>query len=166
MQLIERLLEALLTNFKEKVRRDPDADLMPAIRKLTATIVEGEKFSVQQLVIDTETLLSKFKDEVRRDPDADFTPVIQELAATLIKRKKYREQHVINTLLLGLYENDARALRRDITKVIALGTAKATPAQRTELLRCVCEVLSLHTKEDFSEILAECDRLAGADEEE
>jgi len=110
--------------------------------------------------------LLKFKEEVRRNPDADFTQEIRELAAGFIKMEQEREQSVINRLLLGLYGEDTRALRRDITKVIALGTAKAAPAQRAELLRCVCEVLALHTKEDFSGILAACDRLESADEEE
>jgi len=161
MSLMQKLYEARLTGFAEKVRREPDADLMPAIREIAAAVTEAEKIGLQQLVIAVETLLSDFKEEVRRDPDADFTQKIRELADTLIRRKRYREQRVINTLLLGLYENDARSLRRDITKIITLGTAKATPAQRVELLRCLCEGLSLHTKEDFSGILEECGRLEG-----
>jgi len=113
-----------------------------------------------------EKLLTEFKEEVRCNPDADFTQEIQGLAAEFIKMEQERKQRIANSLLLGLYEGDTQSLKRDITKLIMLGPAKAVPSQRVELLRCICGILSLHTKEDFSHILAECDRLEGADEEE
>ncbi len=111
-----------------------------------------------------EGVLSNFKEEVRRNPDADFTPKIQELAARFLKQENEREQHLIHSLLLDLYEGDTQSLRKDITKVITLGTAKSVPSHRAELLRFLCEELSLHTEEDFSDILALCDRLESGDE--
>lgn len=114
-----------------------------------------------------EAILSEFKEEVRRNPDADFTPYIQALAAKFIQeeneRKKAREKSMINTLLLNLYEGDTHSLMRDITKVMMLGTTKAAPSQRTALLPCICEALSLHTKEDFSSVIAVCEELEGTD---
>jgi len=112
-----------------------------------------------------EKLLTEFKEEVRRNPDADFTQEIQELTAEFIEMEQQRRQRIINSFLLGLYERDTRALRRDITKVITLGTAKAALSQRAKLLRRVCYGFNLHTKEDFSRLLAECDRLEAADKE-
>ena len=106
-----------------------------------------------------EKLLSDFRDEVLRDPDADVTPSIQKLAAVFTNWENKRAKDAINTLLIGLNDGDTQALRQDITKVIVLGTAKAAPAQRGAIFRNLCEELSLHTKEDFSDILANCDRI-------
>lgn len=106
-----------------------------------------------------EKILSDFKDEVLRDPDADHTPSIKKFAAESAKWESARKKSVINMLLLGLYDGDTQSLRRDITKVIVLGTAKADPSQRGPLFRCLCEELSLHTQEDFSDILARCDEI-------
>ncbi len=151
--------EFYLSNLKEWVRREPDADAAPVIQGIAVDLVRGEEDRLKQLLSDTETLLSDFVEEVRREPDADAAPVIQEFKAKLVRRERDREQRAMNKLLLGLYENDARSLKRDITKIILFGTAKAAPAQRAELLRCLCEGLSWHTKEDFASILEKCDRI-------
>lgn len=110
--------------------------------------------------------LSEFKEEVCRNPDADFTQYIQELAAKFIKRENEREKSNIHAMMLSLYEGDTQLLMRDITKVMMLGTAKAAPSQRTALFRSLCEILSLHTKEDFSDIIAMCERIEEEDRKE
>ena len=109
-----------------------------------------------------EMLLSKFKEEVGRDPDADFTSSIQTVAAEFRKMETEREQGVINTLFLNLYALDAHSLRRDLSKLAILGTAKATPSQRTALLRCLYGVLSLYIQDDFSAVTSMCEQVEDA----
>ena len=100
--------------------------------------------------------LLELKKEVCRDPDADCTPCLQKFAAEFAEREKKRGKRAIDTLVLNLYEGDLRSLERDITKIIVFGTEKAKPSQRAEVLRCICEAASLHTNEDFANILAIC----------
>ncbi len=109
-----------------------------------------------------ERLLSEFKDEVCHDPNADVTASIQTLAAEFRKMEKEREISVINTLFLNLYALDAHSLRRDIGKLSLLGTAKAKPSQRVDLLQCLYGAMSLYIQDDFTEIIAMCEEVEDA----
>lgn len=106
-----------------------------------------------------EADLILFKEEVRRNPDADFMPRIRELANEFQDWEDKRKKNAIRLMLLNLYEEDVQSLRRDITKVIVMGAEKAMPSQRGPLFCCLCDLLSLHTKEDFADILAMCDQM-------
>lgn len=131
-----------------------------------------------------EAQLTELKNEISRNPDADFTPRIKGFAAEITKRENKREKdfkkRIVDTLLLDLYDGDAEALERDImkrvisrlllglygeddstlmtdiTKVIVLGTRKAERADIRRLFPCICDVLSLHTKEDFADTIEMC----------
>lgn len=107
-------------------------------------------------------LLSKFKEEVCRDPDADFTPAIQTLAAEFREMERKRERNVVNSLFLNLYALDAYSLRRDLSKLAVLGSAKATPSQRVALLRCLYGTVSLFIQDDFSGLIEMCEEVEDA----
>ncbi|NBI09970.1 hypothetical protein D1641_08050 [Colidextribacter sp. OB.20] len=117
-----------------------------------------------------EAILSKFKEEISSNPDADFTPYTQELMATLAVELRAREQlgekRTLNLLLLGLYKGNPKKLKRDITKVMMTGAPKAVTSQTAPspglLFLNLCRELSLHTKEDFADILAVCDQIEDA----
>ena len=47
-------------------------------------------------------------------------------------------------------------------KLAILGTAKATPSQRTALLRCLYGVLSLYIQDDFSAVTSMCEQVEDA----
>lgn len=111
-----------------------------------------------------EARLSELKEEVCRNPDADFTPVIQTLAAEFAEREKAREENVINKILR--YGKDIQAFRQElrlyVTKISLADSAKPVPSSYVPLFRWLCEVLSLQTKEDLSDILAMCDQIENA----
>lgn len=71
--------------------------------------------------------------------------------------EKEREQSVIKALFLCLYAQDAQSLKRDLSKLKVLGTAKATPSQRAALLRCLYGVVALYVQDDFSGIVKMCE---------
>ena len=105
-------------------------------------------------------ILSEFKEEILRDLDDDFTPRIQELAADFNVREKERARNVVIPLLLNLYGQDTRSLERDLTKFKVLGkSARIELSQRAELLPCLYGALSGYLKEDFSNIIAACNRI-------
>lgn len=121
-----------------------------------------------------EAVLRDFRNEVRSDPNADFTPFVQRLmeipAAELRGRENLGEQRVINTLLLALYEGDSTALNRQITKLMLANAApgaapvteKVVPSERGHVFLCLCDMLSLRTKEDFAGVIAMCEKLRSA----
>ncbi len=141
-----------------------------------------------------EAELTELKKEICRNPDADFTPRIKELAAEIVKQGNKREKNfkkqIVETLLLDLYSGDAEALERDImkravgklllglygeddrtlmtdiTKVMMLGTHKAERADIRKLFPCICDALSLRTKEDFADTIEMCTVLKEAREAE
>lgn len=109
-----------------------------------------------------ERLLSEFKDEVCRNPSADFAPRIAALATEFRRQEKEREMSVINTLFLNLYALDAHSLRRDLSKLVVFGAAKAKPSQRVSLLRCLYGAVGLYIQDDFSQIVAMCEQVEDA----
>ncbi len=117
-----------------------------------------------------EAELTELKKEICRNPDADFTPRIKELAAEIVKQGNKREKNfkkqIVETLLLGLYGEDDRTLMTDITKVMMLGTHKAERADIRKLFPCICDALSLRTKEDFADTIEMCTVLKEAREAE
>jgi len=141
-----------------------------------------------------EAELTELKKEICRNPDADFTPRIKELAVEIVKRGNERQKNfkkqIVSTLLLDLYSGDGEALERDImkrvigkllldlyggydrtlmtdiTKVMMLGTHKAECADIRKLFPCICDALSLHTKEDFADTIEMCNVLEAAREAE
>lgn len=109
-----------------------------------------------------ERLLSEFKDEVCRNPAADFAPRIAALADKFREQENKRFNGAFFLMLLNLYEADIHSLKRDLLKTKLLGAAKATPAQRTELLRCVYRVMSLYIQDDFERLIALCEQAEDA----
>lgn len=101
-------------------------------------------------------LLERFKAEVSRNPETDVTSY----AAELRKIAKEKETALIRTLMLNLYAQDARSLRRDLTKSVVLGTAQVPPSQRAALLHAFMGVVSLYF--DSSELLAVYDKVEDA----
>lgn len=113
-------------------------------------------------IVQIEQTLYDFKEEVCRNPDADFSPYTQELMHRYRIMEAACTERVINTLFLNLYEQDAPSLKRDLLKVQMLGTAKATLSQytnRTALLQCLYGALFSYIGEDFSDIIAMCDKV-------
>ena len=123
-----------------------------------------------------EAIMREFRDEVRSDPNADFTPFVQRLmeipAAELGGRERLGEQRVICSLLLALYEGDYAALNGQIAKLMianpasgaAPAKAKVASSERGHVFLCLCDMLSLHTKEDFAGVIAMCEKLKAAGE--
>ena len=108
-----------------------------------------------------EELLENFKEEVRRDPGGDFAPRIQELTAEAVRRRNERARNVIITLLLNLYEQDTDLIEKVLTRLAVLKPSKkARPSECTDLLPYLCEALSAYIKEDLSDLIAMCERLA------
>ena len=100
-------------------------------------------------------LLERFKAEVSKNPD------IAPYAAELRRMAKEREKDLIRTMILSLYVQDTRSLRRDLLKIEMLGTAQATsPSQRSALLRCLFGVVALYV--DVSDLLVLCDQIEEA----
>lgn len=104
-----------------------------------------------------ERLLSEFKDEVCQNPGADFAPRIAALAKKFREQENKRFNGAFFLMLLNLYEGNIQSLKRDLLKTKLFGAAKATPAQRAELLRCVYRVMSLYIQDDFARLIALCE---------
>lgn len=153
----------------EKATPAQRAALLRCICKALSLYTKEDLASIMEACGQYGKLVSDVKDEICRGSGTVSLPNVEMLVAEFIMRKNERditvEQSVISTLLTDLYEGDIPALKKDIeTEVMALDTAEAklSDTGRRALFRSLCEVLSLHTEGDFSDITAMCDRLEAA----
>ena len=108
-----------------------------------------------------ERLLSEFKDEVCQNPDTDFVRIAA-VADKFREQENKRFSGVFFGMLLELYERDIQSLTRDLLKIKLLGRAKATPSQRTELLRCLYGIMGLYIQDVCAGIIAMCEQIEDA----
>ncbi len=121
-----------------------------------------KKYEIEKILYEKiEMLLSVFEEKVCCDPDTDVISYTEDLLAEYEMIEEACIERVIHTLFLNLYEEDALSFRRDIIKVRLLSTEKAAPPQctdRTNLLQHFYGALSSYIGEDFSDIIAMCDK--------
>lgn len=153
MSLSQKIYEAQLTELKNEISRNPDADFTPHIKEFAAEIIKREnkrEKDFKKRIVDT-LLLDLY------DGDAEA------LERDIMKR-------VASKLLLDLYDGDYTALNGQITKRIfanaapgaAPVTTKAAPSERGRMFLLLCEMLSLCTKEDFADTIEMCRALEEA----
>ncbi len=127
--------------------------------------LERKKYEIDRRKYEIEQILSKFKEEICRNPNADFTLYIERLLDEYDGIKAACVERVIGTLLLNLYGQDVSSLKRDQIKlqVMVYSVKKTaidlTPNQRTELLPSLYGALASYIGEDFSAIIAACDKI-------
>lgn len=120
-----------------------------------------EKYELEQRKHDIELILSEFAEEICRNPDADFSLFTDELANWYDMLAETCLKRVIKTLLLNLYAQDANSFKAAVTKIKMklFDQTIITPEQRQELLACLYGALSSYIGEDFSWLIATCDKV-------
>ena len=101
-----------------------------------------------------DILVEKIREDVCRNPDANLIPYVFELR----EMEKDCEKNLICALMLNLYAQDVKSLKRDLAKIALLGTAEATPSQRAALLHAFMGVAALY----FPKLLAMYDKIEEA----
>ena len=101
-----------------------------------------------------DMLVDRIKEDVCRNPDANLIPYVFEF----MEMEKDCERNLICDLMLNLYAQDVKSLKRDLAKLAMLGNAQAPRHhQRVAMLHSFMEVASLYF--DFSELLAMYDKV-------
>ena len=101
-----------------------------------------------------DILVEKIREDVCRNPDANLIKYAFEFR----EMEKDCKRNLICALMLSLYAQDVKSLKRDLAKIALLGgtaTAQATPSQRAAMLHAFMGVASLY----FPELLAMYDKI-------
>ena len=101
-----------------------------------------------------DILVEKIREDVCRNPDANLIPYVFELR----EMEKDCEKNLICALMLSLYAQDVKSLKRDLAKIAVLGTTEATPSQRAALLHAFMGVAALY----FPKLLTMYDKIEEA----
>ena len=98
-----------------------------------------------------DILVEKIREDVCRNPDANLIKYVFQFR----EMEKDCERNLICALMLNLYAQDVKSLKRDLAKIALLGTAEATPSQRAALLHAFMGVAALY----FPKLLAMYDKI-------
>ena len=98
-----------------------------------------------------DILVEKIREDVCRNSGANLIPYVFELR----EMEKDCEKNLICALMLNLYAQDVKSLKRDLAKIALLGTTEATPSQRAALLHAFMGVAALY----FPKLLAMYDKI-------
>lgn len=101
-----------------------------------------------------DVLVEKIREDVCRNPDENLIKYVFQFR----EMEKDCERNLICALMLNLYAQDVKSLKRDLAKISVLGgtaTAMATPSQRAALLHAFMGVAALY----FPELLAMYDKI-------
>jgi len=107
-------------------------------------------------IFEIEVILSEFKRTVCRDPDIDVTSFTDDLLGEYYTMENVYIERIIKNLFLNLYAEDVQSLERDITKIKVMPGAAS--GDRAKLLQTLYWALSSYIGEDFSWIIARCDK--------
>jgi len=128
--------------------------------------IDREKYEIDPGkfdVLSIEEILSEFKKEVCCEPDPDVTLFAEVLENEYSIMEKVCRERIIKMLFLNLYAEDAHSLEQDLKLVEIM--PKLTPGGRAELLPTLYGALSSYIGEDFSWIIARCDKVEGRQEQ-
>ena len=93
-----------------------------------------------------DVLVEKIREDVCRNPDENLIKYVFQFR----EMEKDCERNLICALMLNLYAQDVKSLKRDLAKIALLGTTEATPSQRAALLHAFMGVAALY----FPKLLA------------
>lgn len=102
----------------------------------------------------------RMEDAVMQGSPAVMERIRQDLRNDIAREKERQVQHFIATAVTNLYCGQMAALKQDVAK-LALGEKgareEASPAERTELLRCLIGSLMFYFDEDYSLLVETCE---------
>lgn len=119
-----------------------------------------EKYKIDQRKYEIELILLELKEELCHNPNANISAYSDKLVCEYDTFETACFHRIFKTLLFNLYAQDVKSLNIALTKIKMqiLNRAEITPEQRTKLLQCLYGALSSYIGEDFSSIIAMCDK--------
>lgn len=104
----------------------------------------------------------KVKERLRTDINADISDIIEEVRRYNADNRNKIRRNIISTWFLSLYDYDAEALHRDITKLVVLEPTDDIPkADKRKLLKALWQsTQGLMGGNDYVILLNEINRIA------
>ncbi len=118
-----------------------------------------EKYEIDWKKYKIEFILSDFKEAVCAKSYVDFNIYTDMLVYEYDMLETVCEKRIFKILFLNLYAQDAQSLKIAITKLNMFGETGVVPSKRMELLSGLYGALSSYIGEDFSSLMAMCDKV-------